>query len=154
MEEANMINEAYAIDPRSNDRRICICGHSVSRHSKVANTNGIYACRPGRLDCPCASMKPVIIVPNTRYFMRKSLGSGAKHALVRGVAAAIEASSPEEFEQRREWLVPAECEVCQTPAKYYPVRITAQGKPITDAATEIDQGLYAFMCEFHRNATY
>lgn len=147
-EEANLINEVYRIDPRSHDRRICICGHSVSRHSFNEITNR-HRCKPGQLECPCMLLRPVIRVPNTRYFMRKSVGSGAKHALVRGVAASIEALGSEEFEAKREYLVPAECDSCKKPTKYYPVRITETGKPLKDS--DIDKGIYAFLCETCRS---
>jgi hypothetical protein len=95
-------------------------------------------------------MRPVIEVPNTRYFMRKSLGSGAKHALVRGVAAAIEASSPEEFEERRTWLVPPICDKCKVESKYFPVRINKLGYAVNDS--DLDDGYYAFLCELCRNS--
>lgn len=138
------INDIYRIDPRSRNRNICICGHSTSRHRFDASLN-IHICKPGQLACPCIAMRAVIDVPNTRYFMRKSVGSGAKHALVRGVSASIEALGAEEFEEKRTWLVPAECDICHEPAKYYPVRIALGGTPISD--NDPDTGVYAFMCE-------
>lgn len=143
LNEAQEINEVYAAPSRTNDRRICICGHAVSRHT---HTKFNWVCKPGALSCPCVEPRPVVRVPNTRYFMRKSIGSGVKHALVRGVAASIEALGKEEFEQNSEWLVPEQCDVCQKPTGLYPVRLSNGPMlfPLDDEAE--DQGVTGFLC--------
>jgi hypothetical protein len=75
--------------------------------------------------------------------MRKSIGSGAKHALARGVAASIEALG-EEFTQKKEWLVDELCDVCKEPSKFYPVQVTQDGTPLMPE--DEDQGVTAFLC--------
>lgn len=136
-------NSAYKQEPRSLDRRICICGHAMSRHH-FNQFEGTHYCKPGQLSCPCISPRAVIEVPNTRYFMRKSRGSGAKHALPRGIVASIEALGEEEFNGKKKWLVDPVCDICKQPAKYYPVRVTPTGETLTDDAE--DQGVTAFKC--------
>jgi hypothetical protein len=141
--EVSDYNAAYKQEPRSLDRRICICGHAMSRHH-FNNYEGSHFCKPGQLACPCINPRPVIEVPNTRYFMRKSHGSGAKHALPRGIVASIEALGEDEFNSKRKWLVDPVCDICKEETKYYPVRVTPTGEAITDDAE--DQGVTAFMC--------
>lgn len=149
MEDANEINEIFKRDPRSHNRNICICGHAVSRHSFDKWQNKTF-CKPGQLSCPCVQPRAVLDVPNTRYFMRKSQGNGAKHALVRGVAASIEVLGQEEFEEKRTWLVEPKCDICKEPAKYNPVSVDSTGVPVEDYR-EDDVGLYVFMCELCRS---
>ena len=142
-QEVSEINNAYKQEPRSLDRRICICGHAISRHH-FNNYEGSHYCKPGQLSCPCFNPRPVIEVPNTRYFMRKSHGSGAKHALPRGIVASIEALG-EEFTEKRKWLVDEVCDICKKPAKFFPVRVTPSGEPLGDH--DDDQGVTAFLCQ-------
>lgn len=142
LEEAKEYNAIYRQESRSLDRRICICGHAMSRHHFNTATGGHY-CKPGQLACACIQQRPVIEVPNTRYFMRKSHGSGPKHALVLGIVAAMEAMG-EEFTSRREWLVPELCDFCGKESKFYPVRVTPEGATLLD--NENDQGVTGFKC--------
>lgn len=135
-------NEVYRQDPRSTDRRICICGHSMSRHHFNDYTGG-HDCKPGQLSCPCINPRPVIEVPNTKFFMRKSQGSGAKHALPRGIFAAIEKLG-EDFNEQKKWLVDEICDFCKEPAKFYPVRVTPTGEILSDS--DEDEGVTAFVC--------
>ena len=150
IDEVNELNEIYKAEPRNNDRRICICGHAMSRHH-FDKFDGRDHCKPGQLACPCLQPRAVIDVPNTRYFMRKSMGSGAKHALPRGIAASIEALG-DEFNERKQWLVEPECDICHEPAKYFPQRATPTGEPLDDSAE--DQGVTAFMCPKCRTFEY
>lgn len=143
LDEVSMANAAYKQEPRSLDRRICICGHAMSRHHFNDYTGGHY-CKPGQLSCPCATPRPVIEVPNTRYFMRKSHGSGAKHALPRGIVASMEALGEEEFTSKRVWLIEQKCDVCKQETKLYPVRVSQDGHYLTD--DKEDQGLTYFWC--------
>lgn len=142
-DEIKDYNSAYKQEPRSLDRRICICGHAMSRHH-FNKFDGTHYCKPGQLACPCINPRAVIEVPNTRYFMRKSRGSGAKHALPRGIVASIEALGEEEFNEKMKWLVDPVCDICKTSTKYYPVRVTPTGESIED--DEEDQGVTAFKC--------
>ena len=142
-DEVSDYNAAYKQEPRSLDRRICICGHAMSRHH-FNNYEGSHYCKPGQYACPCINPRAVIEVPSTRYFMRKSHGSGAKHALPRGIVASIQALGEEEFNAKKKWLVDPLCDICKQPAKYYPVRVTPTGDSIGD--DEDDQGVTAFKC--------
>lgn len=142
LEETMGYNAAFKQESRSLDRRICICGHAMSRHHFNDFTGGHY-CKPGQLACACINPRAVIEVPNTRYFMRKSHGSGPKHALALGVVASIEALG-EEFTKARKWLTEEVCDICKKESKYYPVRVTPTGEAIEDS--DEDQGVTAFMC--------
>lgn len=150
LDEVSEVNTIYQADPRSKDRRICICGHAMSRHHFNEYQNKHF-CKPGQLACPCYTPRAVLEVPNTRYFMRKSLGSGAMHALSRGVAASIEALGQEEWDSRRKWLVEAKCDGCQKETKYYPARVKANGEPLPNGEDVPGQGANAFLCEVCRN---
>jgi len=142
LQEASDMNAAYKQESRSLDRRICICGHAMSRHH-FNDFTGSHYCKPGQLACACVNKRPVIEVPNTRYFMRKSHGSGSKHALTLGVVASIEALG-EDFTKGRKWLVEEVCDICKKETKYYPVRVTPTGEALPDS--DEDQGVTAFMC--------
>jgi hypothetical protein len=146
VDEIREANESFKIEPRSLDRRICICGHAMSRHH-VNGITGEHYCKPGQLSCPCIQERPVVEVPNTRPFMRKSRGSGAKHALVLGFAGAEERLG-EEFTSKRTWLIEEKCDICKEPfsenEKFFPVRVTTDGIPISDY--DDDTGVTAFMC--------
>jgi hypothetical protein len=69
------------------DSRVCICGHSMNKHTAI---NGYVLCKPSRMACPCKAVRPVLTSTNVRPFMRKSLGSGSAHALMQGFRKAIE----------------------------------------------------------------
>jgi len=80
--------------------------------------------------------------------MRKSHGSGPKHALTLGVVASIEKLG-DDFGNTRKWLAEEICDICKKETKFYPVRVTAHGEPINDS--DEDQGVTAFMCSSCRN---
>lgn len=149
-DEVAEMNEIFRSTGRSNDRRICICGHAMSRH-KFDKFQNKHICKPGQLACPCINQRAVIEVPNTRYFMRKSHGSGSKHALAMGYAASKEALGEEDFAEAIKWLVEPKCDICGTETKYYPVRTNTTGTPILDI--DDDLGVTAFMCVECRDLT-
>lgn len=142
-EEVAEMNNIFRVTTRSNDRRICSCGHAVSRHKHNPYENS-YKCKPGQLACPCLVPRAVIEVPNTRYFMRKSHGSGSKHALAMGYAASKEALGEEEFAESIKWLIEPKCDFCGAETKYYPVRTTSTGDLLLDV--DDDKGVTAFLC--------
>ena len=142
-DEVLKANDRYRITVRNDDRRICACGHGMSRHRRD-DIKHINVCKPGAYQCPCLVPKPVLEVPNTRFFMRKSAGSGEKHAIAMGYAASKEAYSEEEFSARARWLIPKECEFCGAETNYYPVRVTPTGKVLFDS--DEDEGVTAFLC--------
>jgi hypothetical protein len=129
------------------DKQICSCGHGISRH-KFDKYQNRYICQPSAYICPCMVMKPVIEVSNTRYFMRKSQGSGVKHALSMGYAASKEAIG-DVFTDGVTWLIEPKCEICGAETKYYPSRVTASGKILLDV--DPDEGITAFLCAECRN---
>lgn len=143
LEEASEMNQTFRQTQRSNDRRICACGHAMSRHP-FDKYQGVHYCKPGQYACPCIQKKPVIEVPNTRYFMRRSRGSGAKHALSLGYVASREAIGEEEFSEKITWLIEPVCEICGVESKYYPVRVSKTGKVLLDQ--DDDEGVTAFLC--------
>ena len=115
------------------DKRICVCGHPVGRHS---NASGIVYCKPSRMECPCKDIRPVIRVADVRSFLRKTEGSGALHALGRGLKAAVDAK------QKVEWLIEQRCDRCKEPGKVGPVAVTQRGV-IVQSATGFDALLCA-----------
>lgn len=95
LEETRLANER--------DRRVCMCGHPVARHKEL---RGQIRCQPSRMACKCSDCVPAVEVSNTRFFLRKTTGPGAQHALARGLLAAAQAG----VEIR--WLVDVTCSAC------------------------------------------
>jgi hypothetical protein len=147
-DELELIDRAVRQPPQRNDKRICICGHPVSRHNEVTK-----ACRPARFSCPCKRLHPVIEVPDTRYFLSRTLGSGEKHALTRGIFMARNAMG-DDFEARAKWLVDMVCEnpECRKPTKLFPIKCDTDWFRIYDS--EKEQGVTCFYCESCRNIYY
>lgn len=148
-EKMAVVDEALRQDPRSHDRRICICGHSMSRHDKITK-----ACKPARFECPCKRVHPVIEVPNTRFFLGRTGGSGERHALTRGIFRAREAMG-EDFDTKAKWLVDLKCEnpACGKETKLYPVMCDEDGYRLYDRDSFgncSDRGVTAFLCELCR----
>lgn len=96
---------------RERNGLICSCGHPVAKHI-VSETTRDVLCKPGLLNCKCEYLHPVIEVPNTRFFMRKSLGNGPYHALSLGLVAAIKAANEDQAKQIK-WVIPDTCEFCK-----------------------------------------
>lgn len=145
-EKLELIDQVVSQPPPRYDRRICICGHPISRHDPQT---GI--CKPSRLDCPCKRKHAVLDVPNTRYFLGKTLGSGEKHALTRGIFLARRAMG-EDFDAKAKWLVELKCEnpSCQAPTKLFPVMCDSDGYRVYDHRPDglnPDRGITAFYCE-------
>jgi hypothetical protein len=139
-EEVKSINEALAGNPRRNDRRICVCGHSFSRHDAETNV-----CNPVSFECACKRKHPILEVKNTRYFIARSIGSGEGHALVRGYMASKDAI--ENFDESVKWIAELKCEnnKCGKPTKLYPVRTDEYGYRLYDS--DDDRGINAILCE-------
>jgi hypothetical protein len=97
------------------DGRICICGHPITYHRSAE------ICMPAKMTCPCRMAVPVLKSEDTRFFLRKTDGPGALHALTRGiVASALK-------EKKVEWIETPACEYpdCESPegVKVIPVPI-------------------------------
>lgn len=119
---------------------ICVCGHPVGRHTYVPARNR-YTCSANKNNCKCAQNRPVIEVENARLFLRKTIGTGAMHALGQGIKAALDAG------QNIEWLVPQQCDMCKKPGKVSPVAVNFIGDRIAimNTSTESD-GLLCAEC--------
>ena len=143
-EDVISINEALALNPRRNDRRICVCGHSFSRHSETTKS-----CNPVSFRCKCKRMHPVLEVKNTRYFIARSIGSGEGHALVRGYMASKAAVA--DFEENVKWIAELKCEnaQCGKPTKLFPTRVDEYGYRLYDI--DDDRGITLILCEDCRN---
>lgn len=71
------------------DRKVCICGHGMSRHMEVEG-RGFWTCNPSKLYCPCEQPVAVLEVSDTRPFLRTTRGYGIDHALIRGLSSLFE----------------------------------------------------------------
>lgn len=111
------------------DRRICVCGHAVSKHTTYA---GILDCKPSALRCPCKKIRPVLEVDDTRVFLRKTEGGGAMHALSRGIYSSIQAG------KNVRWTIDLMCDRCGSTANnVVPVPVSQSGSS-QDEATGFD----------------
>lgn len=113
------------------DKRVCACGHPIKKHEDLEGVGWI--CKPGRHLCKCSIPRAVIAVWDTRYFMRKSVGNGGRHALALGIKACMNADPTKN--NLIEWLVPNTCQQCDTEnVKLYPVSMTDQGVIMQESA--------------------
>lgn len=130
VEEALKEKEQEKADAR--DGRICACGHPVRHHA--ITSLGEVSCKPGRQFCKCEHLKPVIKVPDTRYFMRRTEGNAKLHALSLGILA-LSKSKPH-LADKMEWLVPNTCERCKTEGVYlFPTNLTEDMVIVDKSAT-------------------
>lgn len=104
------LEETLGIDEKQRQERvrvrqeICICGHPLRRHHVVA---GYSVCKPSRMECPCRTPRSVLVVGDSRPFLRKTSGIGSRHALARGLAGLIEK------EKEFHWLEGMSCDRCE-----------------------------------------
>ena len=82
-------------------KHVCICGHALNKHDGYDTGRGF--CLTARHWCPCASPKAVLIVDDTRFFMRKTFGPGSKHALAAGLLRLRERGL------KAKWIEPPAC---------------------------------------------
>jgi hypothetical protein len=123
-----------SIDKRNRDSRICACGHRMSAHTVVA---GASFCRPTKLECPCKSPRPVLTVSDTRSFNYKTEGSGALHALSRGILALARRGG------RSHWLIELKCDRCSRQVdRLLPSAVSQRGRAMTEPT-----GYDALLCE-------
>lgn len=125
--------DATVLGKRDKDSRVCLCGHPMGRHTQVA---GIVMCKPSRMDCACKRARPVIEVSDLRPFLRKTEGSGALHALTRGMAVLASQG------KSAKWLIPLACDRCGAlDNKVVPCSVTQQG-----TAANRSTGFDALLC--------
>lgn len=100
------------------DRRICACGHPMSRHKSnpfaptVAGRPALSCQLPNSV-CTCKLPRAVLKVGNTKNFLMKPIketGSSG-HPLLRGIRS-VRDKSEDEYRQI-EWLIPMRCDKCQ-----------------------------------------
>ncbi len=156
-EKLEQIDKAIAQDPRQNDKRICICGHSMSRH-KISPITGRMECVPARFTCPCKRKHPVIEVPNTKYFLSRTTGHGEKHALTRGIYLSQKALG-EEFDKNAKWLIELKCEnpACGKEIKAFPVMCDADAYRVYEHRSDDknpDEGYTFLYCETCREVYF
>lgn len=138
------------------DRRICICGHGTNKHKnpEIADetrnryVDGVvaertYACNPNaRVECPCRLPQPVIVVSDSRWFLRKTQGGGHLHALVRGMRSLLEIEGA-----TIDWLIEPTCAKCNesgSDKNILPVPLTKAGRLTHDGLSE---GYDRLLCE-------
>lgn len=121
---------------RQRDNRICICGHPINYHR-----SGV--CMPAKMVCPCQNAVAVLSCDDTRFFLRKTEGPGALHALTRGIVALTVKG------KEAEWIDTPVCEYpeCESPegTKVIPVPINTTVVPprISYGPTKVNK----FLCE-------
>lgn len=99
------------------EKLVCICGHATNKHSEISKD--YWTCITARHYCPCAKPIPVMLVQDTRYFMRKTYGCGVKHAMSTGLR---------KLNQEGKWsrfIIDLSCFRCNTSdQKLYPTALT------------------------------
>lgn len=121
LEEVLEADSELRTRPAKRDGRICICGHSMTKH-KFDKYLGTTECKPSRMHCPCKESRPVLEAEDTRPFLRRTQGAGAMHALSRGLAALVASG------KTAEWTIDMKCDRCgQESNELIPVPVTKNG---------------------------
>lgn len=120
------------------DRRVCICGHGVSKHRYDAIA-GQWSCKPA-FNCPCKSPVAVMEVTNIKSFLRKTEGGGTLHALFGGLQGMKELDKEATFKQLIPWI----CHFCQSDKNIKPEPLTKDGRRTRDG---LSMGYDAFVCD-------
>lgn len=138
------LDEAIALDEevrnrRPRDRRICLCGHGVSRHEELA---GRESCSALGYNCKCRKVQPVLEVDDIRVFLSKTEGTGILHALNRGILSATKKG------QNIQWIDGTRiCHRCGTDeGRLTPTAVTGNGFP-----ADHDTGYNAILCDTCRS---
>lgn len=111
-------------------RQICICGHSLARHTKTEVTG---YCNLGKLWCSCSEPFPVLEPDDLRTFVFSTNGIGKKHALAKGLHALRRNG------KSARWIIERVCFRCGEEGRtVYPAPLTrekriASGTGHTDA---------------------
>jgi len=114
-------HDTSLINKQGVDRRICICGHAMDRHKaeatlgwekpvpilKWSDPTEPFKCTPNAQSCSCRRLIPVLEVSNTKYFLKKTAGSGELHALTRGIRALAKVQG-----HTMNWIVEPTCLLC------------------------------------------
>jgi len=108
LEEVKKIKEEQDERRWIKDPRVCSCGHGIVRHKFVESRNA-WVCEPARMSCPCKQKEPVLEVQDTRDFLSKTKGHGARHALALGIAISQNKG------HWIRWTVDKLCFICKDP---------------------------------------
>ena len=118
------------------DKRICLCGHSITKHKDVNDNkyrddfgNGGWMCKPSAKVCLCNIPYPVKEVSDTRFFLRRTTGAGKLHALLKGMSTLATKGGT------GRWLVTLTCAKCNESGDdkgISPVPLTKQGRESFD----------------------
>lgn len=140
--EVKEINRVYSKDQGIREPRVCICGHTMKGHRANISAPGETQCRVTKVYCPCIAARPVISVSDTRYFVRNTIGNGARHALMRGIEAA---QSNDKKEVEIEWLIDLKCDEdgCGKTEGLTVVNLTVHGIVLPDRPAEFS----VFLCK-------
>ncbi len=144
------------------DRRICMCGHALDRHKAESTTgwnNPIpilkwnnpeepFKCIPNAQACSCRRLIPVLEVSNTKYFLKKTNGSGELHALTRGIRGLAKAKEP-----MIKWLVDPICAICGATGETDKIVPACYNKDKTLRTQEGSIGYDDFICQKCRVAS-
>ena len=144
------------------DRRVCMCGHALDRHKAEAtlgwdkpipilkwnNPNDPFKCTPNAQSCSCRRLIPVLEVSNTKYFLKKTNGSGELHALTRGLRALAKVQN-----HIMKWLVEPTCVVCEATGATDRIVPACFNKDKTIRTEEGSIGYDDFICQKCRVAS-
>ena len=120
-------------------RQICICGHSLSRHTKSEPSS---YCNVAKAWCDCAEPLPVLEPEDLRTFVFSTNGVGKKHALAKGLHALRKNG------KSARWLIERLCFRCGVEGRtVYPTALT-RDKRIARGAGHTN----ALLCESCVNA--
>lgn len=126
-------------NPRRRDSGICICGHARSKH--LVGALGT-SCVPGKQYCPCKAVRVVVETSDTRFFMFKTEGGGANHAIVRGMVKAKNSGA------EVHWVAEYRCDRCQTEGPVSVLPVSQRGIIMSEAT-----GYDVLLCDTCRNGT-
>lgn len=141
IDEVEAANEEIVSQGRrpETDRRVCLCGHGMGRHTII---NGLVFCKPSRMECPCKKARPVLEVEDVRKFLRVTRGGGPLHALIQGLLQHSKGGKD------AKWITDLLCDRCgKDDGNVVPVPVTQRGFA-TDSATGYD----ALLCRECREA--
>ncbi len=82
LEEVEAFQQANRAKKIANSE-VCACGHAMNKHTKYES--GHWDCHTAKMWCPCQEPIPVLVADDTKYFMTKTHGYGARHALATGL---------------------------------------------------------------------
>jgi len=133
-------NEDRQVRRGRTDKRVCICGHGVSRHTVLAQ--GVL-CEPTKTPCRCHEIDPVIEVSDIRYFLRKTSGPSELHALIRGIRAMSESEEKTGIKATVNKLRPWVCVFCDSEEGTNPYPLTKEGRRNFEGTSE---GYDKFVC--------